>query len=85
MISSILISHAHPELILVRPVHGAQMANAIFTPDGTRFIEVGCGIPPFLKVKSFLSLIDGVYQEINACSGDDKSEMCLDCDGVEWT
>jgi hypothetical protein len=28
------------------------MANAIFTPDGTRFVEVGCGIPPFLKVKS---------------------------------
>ena len=61
------------------------MANAIFTPDGTRFVEVGCGIPPFLKVKSFLSLIDGNYREINACSGDDKSEMCLDCDGVDRT
>jgi hypothetical protein len=53
--------------------------DAAFLPDGR------CGIPPFLKVKSFLSLIDGNYREINACSGDDKSEMCLDCDGVEWT
>lgn len=57
------------------------MANAIFTVDGTRIFEVGCGIPPFLKVKTFLELIDGNYQEIVACSGNDKSRLCLDCDG----
>jgi capsular polysaccharide biosynthesis protein len=72
------VFNSHDILIMV---HGAQMANAIFTKEGTKLIEVGCNIPSFLSAPTFLSLINGNYQPIQACTGWQlNSTVCMDCD-----
>jgi hypothetical protein len=65
----------HDVLIMV---HGAQMANSIFTVDGTVFIEIGCDIPPFLGEETYLSLIGGRYGKVVGCE-EDGNEICLKC------
>ena len=62
-------------------VHGAQMANSIFTVEGTLFVEVGCAIPEFMGEKIYLSLIGGRYAQVVSCnsSNDDPDSPCVEC------
>jgi hypothetical protein len=65
-------------------VHGAQMANSIFSVDGTFFVEIGCRIPVFIGNQGFLNLIDGNYMSVQQCLG--KSNVpCLVCEGNDLT
>jgi hypothetical protein len=59
-------------------VHGAQMANSIFTVDGTLIIEIGCAIPDFLGTPTFLSLIGAQYEKVLDC--ENNQTVCLECD-----
>ena len=68
--------NTHDVMIMV---HGAQMANSIFAPDGSLFIEVGCNIPGFLNGEKFLSLIGGRYGQVVSCEFRPEDSACLDC------
>lgn len=60
-------------------VHGAQMANSIFTIKGTVFIEIGCSIPTFLGARTYLSLIDAQYEQVVDCRSSGANKACLEC------
>lgn len=62
-------------------VHGAQMANSIFTVEGTIFVELGCRVFEFLGSKNYLNLIGGKYTIVQLCWRGETSEkdFCLDC------
>mmetsp|Transcript_2236 Transcript_2236/g.4538 ORF Transcript_2236/g.4538 Transcript_2236/m.4538 type:complete len:552 (+) Transcript_2236:3-1658(+) len=62
-------------------VHGAQMANSIFTVEGTMFVELGCRVFEFLGSKNYLNLIGGKYTMVQLCWRGETSEkdFCLDC------
>ena len=62
-------------------VHGAQMANSIFAVDGTLFVEVGCAIPQFMGVETYLSLIGGRYAQVLSCNNYkyDSKLACVEC------
>jgi len=59
--------------------HGAQMGNAIFTPEKTVFFELGCLIPTFIGKKEFMALIDGRHRSIESCDYTDD-EICVVCE-----
>jgi len=64
-------------------VHGAQMANSIFSVEGTMFVELGCRIPSFLGSQTYLSLIDAKYLGVVACAKGGNREdnvVCLECE-----
>ncbi len=63
-------------------VHGAQMANSIFSVEGTMFVELGCHIPKFLGSRTYLRLIGAEYLGVAACANGENSTgqvVCLDC------
>ncbi|KAL7468646.1 hypothetical protein ACHAXS_008879 [Conticribra weissflogii] len=48
-------------------VHGAQMANSIFSVEGTMFVELGCRVFEFLGSQNYLKLIGGKYTMVQFC------------------
>ncbi len=62
-------------------VHGAQMANSIFSVEGTMFVELGCRVFEFLGSQNYLKLIGGKYTMVQLCWKGESSEkdFCLDC------
>ena len=61
-------------------VHGAQMANSIFTVDGTFFVEIGCRIPTFIGNPKFVRLLDAQHMRVEKCAEGKEDRPCVVCD-----
>ncbi len=64
--------------------HGKHMANAIFSVDGTSFIEVGCKVESLIGNPRFMDLIGGKYFAVERCSNKKTKEgssanLCVIC------
>jgi len=65
--------------------HGKHMANAIFSVDGTSFVEVGCKVDSLISNARFMDLVDGNYFAIESCTKNNdgeengSAEVCVIC------
>jgi hypothetical protein len=64
--------------------HGKHMANAIFSVDGTSFVEVGCKVKSLISNQHFMNLVGGKYFSVESCNkkkdgGDDSVDVCVVC------
>jgi len=61
---------------------GQHMANAIFSVDGTSFVELGCKAQSLVGNPRFMELIDGKYKAVERCSGsvlEGGGDVCVIC------
>ncbi|KAL3808507.1 hypothetical protein ACHAXA_008328 [Cyclostephanos tholiformis] len=64
--------------------HGKYMANAIFSVDGTSFVEVGCKVESLIGNPRFMDLIGGKYFSVQRCNKkknmeDESATLCVIC------
>ena len=73
--------------------HGKHMANAIFSVDGTSFVEVGCKVESLIGNRLFMNLVGGKHISVERCSKktakEGDVEVCVICkeegDDVDFT
>ena len=59
---------------------GDHMANAIFSPDDTYFVEVGCSSQLLTGNSHFMELILGTHRSVTKCiDGQSADNICISC------
>ena len=61
-------------------VSGDHLANAIFSADGTSFVEVGCSSQSLIGNSHFMALLSATHQSVTGCSESQaEDEVCVAC------
>jgi hypothetical protein len=59
---------------------GDHMANAIFSPDETYFVEVGCSSQSLTGNSHFMELVLGTHRSVTKCiDGQSADNICVSC------
>lgn len=67
-------------------VPGDHWANAIFAPDSTLFIEVGCSPQSLISNNRFTALLSATYQGVAECQDNpSKEDICVTCSSEDNT
>lgn len=60
---------------------GEHLANVIFTPDDSYFVEVGCSVKSLIGNPHFMALLSGTHRRVERCPEDALDKICVSCLG----